>query len=166
MKRFKQVFGFPSYYINLKGFIWSSKSYKYLRPCIRYGYLRIELSHNNKPYHKFLHRLLLETFIGPCPQGMESCHNSGNKLDNRLKNLRWDTHKDNITDAMVQGTHSSLTGTKLTEQDVINIIYLWNTKLFRQKEIAKMYGIKQNNVSRIANRKRWAWVSCDLPKGV
>lgn len=50
------------------------------------------------------HRLVLEAFVGPCPQGMEACHNDGNGLNNHVSNLRWDTHKANMEDAVVHGT--------------------------------------------------------------
>lgn len=55
---------------------------------------------------RYVHRLVLETFIGPCPDGHEGCHNNGNKYDNRLCNLRWDTHKNNIKDAVKAGAWS------------------------------------------------------------
>ena len=51
-----------------------------------------------------LHRLVLETFVGPCPDGMEGCHNDGDATNNRLENLRWDTHKANIHDSIEHGT--------------------------------------------------------------
>ena len=77
MKRFRQIFEFPDYYINSKGFIWSAKSYKYIQPCIGHGYLQIKLCRNNKVYCRRVHRLLLETFISSCPEGMQACHNNG-----------------------------------------------------------------------------------------
>lgn len=51
-----------------------------------------------------IHRLVLETFVGPCPEGMEACHNNGNPADNRVENLRWDTHIANMADQRVHGT--------------------------------------------------------------
>jgi hypothetical protein len=48
-------------------------------------------------YHQ-IHRLVLEHFVGPCPDGMECCHGDGNKRNNRVTNLRWDTHLNNMLD--------------------------------------------------------------------
>ena len=45
-----------------------------------------------------VHRLVLETFIGPCPHKMVACHNNGVRNDNRLCNLRWDTMSANVSD--------------------------------------------------------------------
>lgn len=52
-------------------------------------------------------RLVLEAFVGPCPPGMEGCHNNGDKLNNHVSNLRWDTRSSNSLDAVKHGTHVS-----------------------------------------------------------
>lgn len=52
-----------------------------------------------------IHRLVLEAFVGPRPEGMECCHGDGNPANNNLENLRWDTHAENSKDRVRQGTH-------------------------------------------------------------
>lgn len=47
-----------------------------------------------------VHVLVLETFVGPRPAGMEACHNNGDPRDNRLSNLRWDSRAANREDAI------------------------------------------------------------------
>jgi hypothetical protein len=42
-----------------------------------------------------VHKLILRTFRGECPPGMEACHLNHNKLDNRLANLAWGPIPDN-----------------------------------------------------------------------
>ena len=44
---------------------------------------------------------------------------------------------------------------KLTEQDVRNIVTLYNVGLYSQREIASQYGIAQMTVSDIITRKKW-----------
>jgi hypothetical protein len=51
-----------------------------------------------------IHRLVLEAFVGPCPIGMEGCHNDGDCSNNKLQNLRWDTHIANVLDSINHGT--------------------------------------------------------------
>ena len=52
-----------------------------------------------------VHRLVMEAFVGPCPDGREVCHNNGDPSDNRRANLRYDTRSANVLDAVRHGTH-------------------------------------------------------------
>lgn len=55
-------------------------------------------------HHRFfVHVLVATTFIGPCPDGMECCHNDGNGLNNWYGNLRWDTRSSNNYDRAKHG---------------------------------------------------------------
>lgn len=45
-----------------------------------------------------VHQLVLEAFVGPRADGMDACHNDGDPANNRLSNLRWDTHSENMLD--------------------------------------------------------------------
>lgn len=80
-----------------------------LKNHIRYnGYHMVSLCVKSKPKGRLVHRLVLMSFIGPAPLGMEACHNNGVSGDNRLSNLRWGTHLDNIKDKFLHGTdHNS-----------------------------------------------------------
>jgi hypothetical protein len=40
--------------------------------------------------------MVLFAFVGPCPEGMECCHENDVRDDNRIENLRWDTHANNL----------------------------------------------------------------------
>jgi len=48
-----------------------------------------------------------------------------------------------------------MSSAKLTEQDVRMIIYMWNTGLFQQKEIAKIYSVTPMQVCGILKKKSW-----------
>lgn len=54
---------------------------------------------------QYVHRVVLSAFVGPCPDGMECCHNDGDGTNNRLKNLRWDTTSSNMYDKVKHGVH-------------------------------------------------------------
>jgi hypothetical protein len=63
------------------------------------GYYRVCLDKNGKVRSFLVQRLVLETFVGPCPDGMEACHYpDSNKANNALSNLRWDTRLENVKD--------------------------------------------------------------------
>ena len=42
-----------------------------------------------------VHSLVLTSFVGPRPKGFAGCHCDGDKENNRLSNLRWDTYTAN-----------------------------------------------------------------------
>lgn len=54
---------------------------------------------------RYVHQLVAEAFFGPRPDGMEVCHGPGGAQDNRVPNLRWDTHRENGLDTVRQGTN-------------------------------------------------------------
>lgn len=68
------------------------------------GYLRYVLSVKNQRIQISAHKAVLEAFVGPCPDGMEACHDDGDPSNNRIENLRWDTHQSNLHDKYRHGT--------------------------------------------------------------
>jgi len=52
---------------------------------------------------KTVHRLVLEAFVGPCPDGLECCHEDDEPTNNCLSNLRWDTKSENQKDSYRHG---------------------------------------------------------------
>ena len=77
-----------------------------LRPGItRSGHLQVNLCLDGKRRWTYVHRLVLMTFVGPAPEGMEGCHGNGRPADNRLANLRWASQSENNRDRVRHGTH-------------------------------------------------------------
>ncbi|MGO1563156.1 MAG: HNH endonuclease signature motif containing protein [Actinomycetaceae bacterium] len=94
------------YSVSSLGRLSSDRYGRILEPTVRpTGYAQATLAHRRSVTYRLVHRLVLEAFIGPCPEGMEACHNNGNRTDNRLENLRWDTRLANAHDAIRHGTH-------------------------------------------------------------
>jgi hypothetical protein len=73
----------------------------------KYGHLSVHLGVDNKKYICAVHRLVLMAFVGKCPDGMECCHNNGDASDNKIENLRWDTHKNNNHDRKIHGNYKT-----------------------------------------------------------
>lgn len=69
------------------------------------GYPFVRLTKNGKPVNLTCHRLVALAFIGPAPEGMEVCHEDGDRLNPHASNLRWDTRANNVLDAVKHGTH-------------------------------------------------------------
>lgn len=68
------------------------------------GYLCYGISVEGKNKTIKGHRIVLETFVGPCPEGLETRHLDGNGLNNRLENLEWGSKKDNGEDRVKHGS--------------------------------------------------------------
>jgi hypothetical protein len=91
--------GFPGYEASDQGQIRSFRSggCRVLSPKIdRDGYAVVHPSGSNP---KFVHRLVMLAFVGPCPANMEVLHGPGGPGDNSLSNLRYGTHQENIGEA-------------------------------------------------------------------
>jgi hypothetical protein len=59
-------------------------------------YPQVALSRGDRGKVHSVHRLVLASFIGPCPDGMEALHGPGGKLDASLANLSWGTRGQNM----------------------------------------------------------------------
>jgi hypothetical protein len=112
-----------------------------------------------------IHRLVLEAFVGPAPDGMEGCHNDGNPENNNLLNLRWDTHASNMADQLAHGTKSAppvARGeahpmTSLTSEDV-RAIRAPAARHGLHMALARRYGVSNQTIRRIRERTVWVHV--------
>jgi hypothetical protein len=161
----KRIPSCTHYAITTDGRVLSIRRGKWLKQAVKDGYNVVDLPRAT-PY---IHRLVLETFVGPCPDGMEACHANGNRLDNRLENLRWDTKSANSLDAVQHGTHGGFKNrgicpqgrqgerhgmSKLTETDVRWIRYLRKAGV-GPKELSEVYPVSPDHIRRIGNHEIW-----------
>jgi len=115
---------------------------------------------NIKHVQYLVHRLVLESFVGPCPDGMQCRHLNGIKTDNRLENLCWGTPKENYHDMIIHGTsnHGERNGySKLTADDIFDIRDKLRLGILH-RVIAKQYGVCRSSISQIASGGRWGWL--------
>ena len=177
----KVIPGFDGcYFITPDGKIWSKPRIDRLNRKVKGGWLKqrqdsfgrfdVSLQVSGKSKRFLVHRLVLETFVGPCPDGMVACHNNGDPADNRMENLRWDTSKANSKDAVVHGTCALLgskvsrpKGTqhhrcKLSELDIKWIRCLRNAGILL-KDLAEVYKVTESLISAICRKRVWKHVS-------
>jgi len=165
---FKEIEGFPLYRIGTDGTLLSYRHdrkgkgrWKKLKPTAHTngGYLRAYLGNGIKEAGRyvFIHILVLEAFVGKCPEGMEACHYDDNPRNNRLENLRWGTRLDNTQDRIRRGRvpkGQDHARTRFTNEDIISIRR-------RHKEgvtvtqLAKEHGVTTGCITSI--HLRWTW---------
>lgn len=99
LENWKEINGFPGYWVSTEGRVWSEKSHKMLQPGKtgpRRNYLMVILQNNGKRYNKRVHRLVLETFDPEGDFSLDVNHINEDTFDNRLENLEWMTRTQNI----------------------------------------------------------------------
>jgi hypothetical protein len=125
---------------------------------VRSGYQRrlVALRGGGQTHIRKIHRLVLEAFVGPCPEGMVALHYNGDALDNRLENLRWGTQAENVGDSIRHGIvfrppvqsgekHHNAT---LSSKDIATI----RAHVFKrgdQASFARKYGVADITIRRI-----------------
>ena len=164
----RPIVGFPAYEISDFGRVRSylrlgTKRKLWTEPvglsvCIsNNGYKFIVFPDHDSRKRKYIHRLVLESFLGPCPAGMEACHNNGDRTDCRVDNLRWDTRSGNSRDKVKHGTQAvgeAWHASRLTEQQVIAIRAGGRS----DKEFAAQFGVCSGTVWAVRHRKTWRHV--------
>lgn len=116
----------------------------YARPS---GHLYVVLTGDGSAQTKrYVHRLVIEAFVGSAPAGMECAHNDGNPANNALCNLRWATHKQNGDDVRRHGTKAGERhpGAKLRNRDVREI----RASAESARALADRYGVSTRAIQR------------------
>lgn len=163
---------FPGYFASRDGRVWSKKRKDGIprqlavRPKAPSGHLVTILSRNGKGHPYYVHHIMLWTFVGPRPQGMESRHLDGNCLNNTVENLKWDTRSENTKDRMrhfgyIPGgfhrgekNHNSV----ITEDQVRYIRQLHSTGK-SQSYIARLLRVQIDVIRGVVNGRTWSHVT-------
>lgn len=132
----------------------TSKPWLLKTPRANTGYLMVCLSFTNGKQRSYpIHRLVALAFLGRPKPGEVCRHLNDNKLDNRPGNLAWGTQRENVLDAIRNGTRTGerASGAKLTKQQVIEILASNESA----KSLAKRYGIEFHTIYDIRLGKTW-----------
>ncbi len=130
-----------------------------LKPRISHnGYQRVGLYRgppgDKRATQHFVHRLVLETFTGPCPPGMECDHRNRDKTDNRLSNIRWCTRRENCDAKTTRG--SVMDGSRHLEEHQVLEVRARYAKGESQAALSRAFGVKPLTIYRIVTRRTWA----------
>jgi hypothetical protein len=111
------------------------------------GYNKVHLGDK---YH-YVHRLVLLTFVGSCPEGYEACHKNSDRADNRLSNLCWGSKKRNARDRKKLGYHRP--GLSPTQKERAR--YLYEVECWSFDKLHKEFKIDDHTIRRYAKKYKW-----------
>lgn len=142
----------PGYWADATGIVYRGDSPV---PCHTHeaGYFRFR--EGTKLY--YVHRVVCETWHGPCPEGHECLHSDGNPRNNHPENLRWGTRKANVFDMARHGTsqHGERgSNAKLTWEDV-DAIRAAVAAGESRRTLAERYGRSYYTVCDIISVRTW-----------
>jgi hypothetical protein len=134
---------------------------KQLKPALNQsGYFAGAVCVNKKMIPYVVHRLVAEVFIPNPFNKLEVNHMNGVKTDNRLVNLEWVTHQENMDHAYENGLVRILKGEEigtsiLNEQQVKEIRSKFIPRIYSRVKLAKEYNISEATIKDILYRRTW-----------
>lgn len=143
---------------------WSAKIGHILKPqMIPRGYFFIMPRINGKIYQRYVHRLVCEAFIGPCPKRKQVNHKNGIKFDNRIENLEYVTPSENdlhCTRILKKRMGENHPMAKLSNEDIKyirNYPYRRGTKrdCGSMNDLAKKFNVHKCTIFYILKNKTW-----------
>jgi HNH endonuclease len=160
---YRPILGFPDYLINNRGEITSTKSGRPKPRKSSYnrdGYKVVRISNPDGQWKQFLvSRLVLETFVGPCPEGHQTRHLNSIRDDNRVENLVWGTYHENYLDKVERGTQTipphkigeNNGSSVLTQNEVLDILKSTDGCV----ALSKKYNVGPSAISAIKTGVSW-----------
>lgn len=162
---FRQIPYSKTHAVNEDGEVINIRRREYLKQSLNHkGYPSICLENKRS---RTVHRLVAELFI-PNPENKPQVnHKDGNKQNNNINNLEWNTNTENMRHAFnndlidrdlfkINAMGSNNNMSKLTETDILKIRELTNNKT--DTEIARIFGVSRSTVNMIRNRKIWTHI--------
>ena len=157
-----KIQGFENYEVDELGQIWSlpkrtRKGTRLIKPLkhTKTGYMYVDLCKDGKVKKFTVHRLVAITFIPNIENKCQVNHINGDKSDNRLINLEWNTRSENQKHSIriglrtTNGTKNSQS--KLTEEQVLYI----RSSEERGYMLAKRFNISHATICDIKKRRSW-----------
>lgn len=149
---------YPDYHATVDGRIFSMRTGRYLKPIKMGRYLGVQIKdEHDRLVKRYVHRLVLEIFAGPCPEGMEARHLNGDRHDNRRVNLQWGTKAENAADKIAHGTSGRGERNPMARLTAVAVEEIRRRAASGevQRSLAREYGVSPMTVSRAVRGESW-----------
>lgn len=130
----------------------------------RDGYREVQLYINHRKKYVKVAKLILLTFEKKRPRDLVICHNNGDPSDDSLKNLRYDTQRNNLLDRIEHGTLNQGEKSLNSKLKEYQVIYILNSKESTGK-LAKKFNISKSSICDIKYGRTWKYLSKNYIKG-
>ena len=118
------------------------------------GYCQVFFWREGRRKVFLVHRLVLHAFVGECPSGMEVRHLNSISTDNRLCNLVYGTHSENVIDTVNLGRNAR----QMLDVEKVKEIRKRLNAGEMSKKLAKEYGVSPEAIGKIKTRRTYAWL--------
>lgn len=138
-----------------------------------YPFVRLGVGNRSNAPMFTVHRMVAETFIGPCPSGMEVDHKNGVRADARAENLEYVTHQENGRRAYLPGRNPRVcriprhlaikmgeaNGRAKVTAAIVRAIRMEHAETGRVKALTVKYGLCRASIDYIVRRIHWSHVT-------
>ena len=150
MKRFRDT----NYWVTYEGRVYNSNRSRFLKGCIdSYGYRVFKITIDGVQKMFKAHRMVAECFIENPNNKRTVNHKDGDKLNNYVYNLEWNTIDENNLHAKENGL-LRVPNRKFSKDEILDIYSLHKSGNTKTK-ISQIYKCNDTTVCRIINGKTY-----------
>jgi hypothetical protein len=126
-------------------------------------YPMVSLSKKGHVTNRSVYGLVIKTFRGPCPKGLEVRHLDGDRANSKLSNLKYGTHKENCEDTQRHGraNKGSRNGVAKLDEKIVAYArrtYKRNHPTRSISAMARKFNVSQSAMHLAVKGKKWQHV--------
>ena len=162
---------FSRYTITEKGEVFSMITGRMKKAWVdSHGYVCVGIqTDEGKTKIRRVHVLIAQAYLGERPKGFEVCHCDGNKLNNSIENLRYDSHVENMADVFRHGYRAKAgaeqPNASLTDDQVADIrrdFVRSGPRVSNINKLAEKYGVHRTTISGIVRMRSYKTHDAEL----